>query len=612
MNIKMNNILKKAALIFGVAVTLTSCNDYFNEQPVNSTTRDEYFTSETSLETYSYGLLNSYLPSATTLYYGDQISDIAVAKQTEGYLRPGQYNAAQATNWARGNWSELYDVNYFIKYATEAKQSGQLQCSDAIFNHYMGVARFWRAWFYWNKVKTFGDVPWYDQPIEPDDDANLYKGRDPRNDVMAKVLEDLNFAVNNCLADAKFVDKNVINKYVALALKARICLWEGTFRKYHSLGEYRSWLEEAASADEELMNNSPYDILVEAGNEDKTYSKLFLSEAPQRKEIILAREYNKELNVRHGATTWYNSPTAGNRLSATKAFMNMYLNLDGTRFTDKPDYNKTQFKDEFKNRDYRMKQSFINPDYEKTVNGVLTKDITKTFLNLEQQNTWYRIAKWTIPDNSLEGGDWSNNSLSVFRMGEILLNYAEAKAELGQMTTSVWDKTIRRLRERSGVKGNPPTTADPYLVAYYTNEQDGTTVTDPYILEIRRERTIELFMENTRRDDLWRWRECPLLAREYDGIYVPELGKEMDLNGDGKNEICFFSKSHPKPSKTSSSVTYVEITAEPGDNTTIYGINKDNCIVYIVDREWLPRMYYYPIPQTALNINPNLGQNPGW
>ena len=90
MNIKMNNILKKAALIFGVAVMFTSCDDYFDEQPVNSTTRDEYFTSETSLETYSYGLLNSYLPSATTLYYGDQISDIAVAKQTEEYLRPGQ------------------------------------------------------------------------------------------------------------------------------------------------------------------------------------------------------------------------------------------------------------------------------------------------------------------------------------------------------------------------------------------------------------------------------------------------------------------------------------------------------------------------------------------
>lgn len=603
----MYNILKKTALMLGV-VALASCNDYFDEEPVNSTTRDKFFTSETALETYANGFLNSYLPSAATLTYGDQISDIAVAKQTDGYLRPGQYNAAQATNWARGNWSQLYDVNYFLKYMQPAKS----KVSESTYNHYVGVGRFWRAWFYWSKVKTFGDVPWYSEPIDPADDEQLYKGRDPRATVMDNVLEDLNFACENCSKEAKYVDKNVINKYAALALKARICLYEGTFRKYHNLGDYERWLQEAIKADEELMNNSPYDLLVEKGNEAKVYSKIFLSEKPERTEVILAREYSTELNYRHGTTTWYVSPTAGNRLSATKGFVNMYLNLDGTRFTDKENYNKTEFKDEFNGRDYRMTQSFLNPKYEKIVNGVLTTDFSKTYTNLEQQNTWYRIAKWSIPDNAVEGGDWSNNSLPVFRFGEILLNYAEAKAELGAMNQDVWDMTIRRLRERSGVNGSAPTTADPYLVAYYTNDQDGTVVDDKWILEVRRERTIELFMENTRRDDLWRWRQCPLMAREYDGIYVPELGKEFDMNGDGKNDICFYSKSHPKPSKTTSSVTYVEITAQEGDNTTIYGLNKDNCIVYIVDREWLPRMYYYPIPQTALNINPALGQNPGW
>lgn len=603
----MNKIIKKSALILGL-LTVASCSDYFDEEPVNSTTRETFFTSETALETYSYGLLNSYLPSAATLAYGDQISDIAVAKQTDGYLRAGQYSAAQATNWSKGNWSQLYDVNYFLKYMQYAKG----KVNDAIYNHYQGVGRFWRAWFYWNKVKTFGDVPLYTDVIEPDDEEALYKGRDPRATVMNQVLEDLNFACENCSKDAQFVDKNVINKYVALALKARICLYEGTFRKYHKLGDYENWLNEAIKADEELMNNSPYDLLEEKGNEATVYSKLFLSEKPQRKEVILPREYNSELNCKHGVTTWYASPTAGNRLSATKSFINMYLNLDGTRFTDKQDYNKTQFKDEFKNRDWRLSQCFINPEFEKTVNGVKTKDISKTFPNLDQQNTWYRIVKWSLRDNSLEGGDWSYNSLSVFRFAEILLNYAEAKAELGLMDSNVWDLTIRRIRERSGVNGDEPKTADPYLIAYYTNEQDNTSVTDKWILEVRRERTIELFMENTRRDDLWRWRQCPLLERPYDGIYVPEVGKEFDLNGDGKNDICFYSKSFPKPSKTTAGVTYVEIKAQDGDKDVIYGLNQDNCIVYLIDREWRPCMYYYPIPQTALNINPNLGQNEGW
>lgn len=603
----MNKILKKSVLILGL-LAFASCNDYFDEEPVNSTTRDTFFTSETALETYSYGLLNSYLPSAATLAYGDQISDIAVAKQTDGYLRAGQYSAAQATNWSKGNWSQLYDVNYFLKYMQTAKG----KVGDDIFNHYQGVGKFWRAWFYWNKVKTFGDVPLYTDVIEPDDEAQLYKGRDSRDVVMTQVLEDLDYACDYCSIDPKFVDKNVINKYVALALKARICLYEGTFRKYHKIDGYEKWLNEAIKADEELMNNSPYDLLEDPANVSKVYSKLFLSEAPQRKEVILPREYNAELNAKHDLTTWFASPTAGNRLSATKSFMNMYLNLDGTRFTDKADYNKTEFKDEFKNRDWRMSQSFLNPEYEKTVNGVKTKDISKTFPNLEQQNTWYRVAKWSMPDNSLEGGTWSYNSLPVFRFAEILLNYAEAKAELGQMDSNVWDITIRRLRERSGVNGAAPTTADPYLIAYYTNDQDNTQVTDMWILEIRRERTIELFLENTRRDDLWRWRMCPLMERPYDGIYVPEVGKEFDLNGDGVNDICFYSVKHPKPASAKASVTYVEIHAEQGDKDVIYGLNQDNCVVYLIDRKWEPRMYYYPIPQTALNINPNLGQNEGW
>src|SRR5690606_26589620 len=120
-------------------------------------------------------------------------------------------------------------------------------------------------------VKMFGDVPWYDQPIDADDEGQLYKGRDPREFVIGKVLEDLNFAVNNCSDDSKFVDKNVINKYVALALKSRICLYEGTFRKYHGVADSELWLRESLAASEELMNNSPYSLVNIVGEEDKNY-----------------------------------------------------------------------------------------------------------------------------------------------------------------------------------------------------------------------------------------------------------------------------------------------------------------------------------------------------
>lgn len=185
----MKPILNKIAIIAGLSL-LASCQSFFDEDPVYSTTTDTFFNSETALETYAIGFLESHLPSAATLTRGDQYSDICVTTQTEGFLKTGGYSAQQANNWARGNWRPLYNVNYYLKHMKDAAP----YVDDATMKHYEGVGRFWRAWFYWDKVKTFGDVPWYDEPIDPDDDEQLYKGRDPRDYVMQKVLEDLDFA----------------------------------------------------------------------------------------------------------------------------------------------------------------------------------------------------------------------------------------------------------------------------------------------------------------------------------------------------------------------------------------------------------------------------------
>ena len=597
----MKKILNGAAIVAGLSL-LVSCQNFFDEDPVYSTTPDTFFNSETSLETYAIGFLEGHMPSAATLTRGDQYSDICVTTQTEGYLKNGGYSAQQANNWARGNWRPLYNINYFLKHMKNAASS----VDDATMKHYEGVGRMWRAWFYWEKVKTFGDVPWYDAPIDPDDDAQLYKGRDPRDFVMDKVLEDLDFAATYCSTAAKYVGKNVINRYVALALKSRICLYEGTYRKYHGLGDHEKWLRACVAASEDLMNNSSY-TLVATGDAATDDSKVFKSEEPQDSEVILANEFNAKLNRYHDASWFFASGSAGNRNSAPKSFVNMYLNLDGSRFTDQKDYNKIEFKDEFKNRDYRLRQSVITPFYAKTVNGKLTTDFSKTFPGLATQLTYYRIIKWNTDNDANESNTTSNNSLPVFRFAEILLNEAEAKAELGEMDQNVWNKTIRRLRERAGVDGAAPATADPYLVDYY----DG--LNDKWILECRRERSVEMYMENTRRNDLMRWKMGHKLTVEFAGLHIPALGKPFDMNGDGKNDICFYSKSNPKPSSNEAGVTYVEITAKDGDNVTTYALNGDNCLVYLLDRQWSDHQYLYPVPKNAIDINPNLlPQNPGW
>lgn len=598
----MRNIIHKIAIIAGLYL-MASCQDFFNEEPIYSITTDEYFNSEKALKVYATGFIDSHMPSAETLTRGDQFSDICVTTQTEGFLKVGGYSAQQANNWNQSNWRPLYNVNYFLKHMGDAAP----YVDDVVMKHYEGVGRFWRAWFYWDKVKMFGNVPWYDEPIDPNDESQLYKGRDPRDFVMQKVLEDINYAVTYCLDEKKYVNNNVINRYVALALKSRICLYEGTYRKYHHLSDSESWLEESLSASEDMMKNSPYSLVSIPGGEKTNYSKVFKSEEPQYEEVILSNQMSEEFSRYHDASWFYASGTAGNRNSAPKAMINMYLNLDGSRFTDKANYNKTQYKDEFENRDYRLQQTIITPYYVKKVSGVTTNEFSKIFPGLGTQLTYYRIIKWNTDDDANESNTSSANSLSVFRYAEILLNYAEAKAELGKMGQEEWDKSIRLLRERSGVDGTVPSVADPYLVNYY----DG--LSDKWILEVRRERTIEMYMENVRRDDLMRWKMGHKLIVEFAGIYIPELGMPFDLNGDGKNDICFYSKSYPRPSKTDASVTYVQVTAKEGDDATVYSVNKDNCLVYELDREWKEYKYLYPIPKKAIDINPNLlPQNSGW
>lgn len=139
------------------------------------------------------------------------------------------FDADDQTGWSTGNWEDLRNINYFLGNFRRAS------ASEAILNHYEGVARFWRAYFYMNKVKTFGAVPWYDKEIDSGDHAALYKPRDSREYVMSKVLEDLDFACRNCITNAKLEVNSVrITRNVALAFKARCCLYEGTFRKYHA------------------------------------------------------------------------------------------------------------------------------------------------------------------------------------------------------------------------------------------------------------------------------------------------------------------------------------------------------------------------------------------
>lgn len=568
---------------------LASCEDFLTVYPENNISSEEFPSSEKDLEIYSNGFINSIIPDDNALAFGDQYADNIATRNSTEFLINDTWRPEQQGGWS---WGTLRNINWFLDNIGKAKKN----VPESAYNHYEGVGRFWRAYFYYGMVKTFGNVPWYEHVLEVGDNEQLYKPRDSREHVMDKILEDLNFAAAHCSADVRTVSSSTrITRWVALAFKARVCLFEGTYRKYHAelnlAGSAQKFLAEAVSACEVLMNESPYG-LVTGGDVKTQYRSLFTSDNLNEKEVILGSVYRT--GVRMHDLTWLSfSGSAGAQWSLTKQFVNQYLMLDGTRFTDKAGYETLPYGDEFKNRDNRLAQTVISPEYIRKMGGTDRLVAPQFSVTL----TGYQIIKWALDDNVHDGKATSANSLPILRFGEVLLNYAEAKAELGQMDEAVWNRTIRPLRERAGVHGDAPASYDPYLAGYYLDQ-----TTDKWILETRRERSIEMVSEQVRFDDLMRWKMGKLVELPWNGIYIGALDTPYDLNGDGVADLTVSGSG-------SASITRVVLGSAYRLSGEASGYLEYG---YGIQRMWTDRKYLRPIPTSVLQVNPALGQNPGW
>jgi len=507
-------------------------------------------------------------------------------------------------NWG---WSSLRNINYFIVNCSDPALTANIP-SD-VRRHYLGLAKFFRAWFYYEKVKRYGDVPWISKPLDVTD-PDLTKGRDPRALVMDSVLADLNYACQNIKTTSEST-RSLVTKYVAYAFKSRVCLFEGTYRKYHTelnlTASANSWLTEASNAAKTVMDESGFKLYTGAGT-NLSYRRIFTNAAPVADEIMMANIMDLSLSVLHNANWIYTSSTTGIRFNFIRTFINTYLKIDGTPFTDTPGYETMLFKDEVKARDMRLQQTIRMGDYKRLNAGVLVP----TPPSFAYSYTGYQPIKWSLDDVYYDTRDLNINSVCLFRFGEVLLNYAEAKAELGTLTDEDWANTIGKLRARAGIIGGlttKPTVVDTYLTAKYF-----PGIADPSLLEIRRERGIELCMEGFRFYDIMRWKRGELLTMEWNGMYVPELVTPMDLNEDGKLDVAFYQGSIPDPKV--SGVTYINVSATSGGKPNPQRLKNDTSgeltWMNTIPRYWEDKMYYYPIPEADRLMNTNLAQNPGW
>ncbi|UIR57939.1 RagB/SusD family nutrient uptake outer membrane protein [Sphingobacterium sp. SRCM116780] len=588
------NTIKNVFYISAFALFFSSCE--LNEVPKASATEDDIFGTESGLKTYSYSFYNN-ITSGSDAYKGDAMSDYAAVNSLNDFMVKGAFSAETSSGWS---WSTLRNINQFIV------KNNNPNLADNVKNNYNGIARFFRAWFYYDMLVRFGDLPWVDHPISQDEKELLYATQDSREVVVKHILEDLDFAFQNINETGG--DGTMINKWTALGLKTRVALFEGTYRKYHNINletKPDQFFQMVVDAGKILMEQSPYGLNTAQGVQ-ASQRQLFISNTAVTKEVMLAVAFSKEQAVLNDANWWYTSATYGPRMSLTRQFINTILNIDGTPYTDRANFQTQEFFEECQNRDYRLAQLIRTPGYMRNAVATTANFSSHTY-------TGYQPIKYTLDDPYYDNGAYNTNAVPLMRFAEVLLNVAEAKAELNQMNATDWQKTIGAIRARSGVTGGInelPTKVDNYLKqTFFPN------ISDPILLEVRRERQIELALEGFRFTDLKRWKLGTLMATlPWTGIYVPALDKLMDLDHNGTSDVVFYDGNKSAPSITVPAG--VAKVAVGGKATNFQTMTSDNHLEWFKaqPRDWdaTDRQYLYPIPAAVLVRNNNLKQNPNW
>ena len=581
-----------------VLLGFTAC-DFLNEVPQDRLSPESYFKTETDLQLFTNPLYDNLLDKDAYEHQSDHCIHLNLSSELHG----GTFRTVPATGggWS---WGNLRRINTLL--------GNSFNCeNESVRAHYDAVAKFFRAMFYFEKVKRFGDVPWIDVELGSESEQ-LYAPRDSRELVMQNMIKDIDYAIANL---PEKVSTFRVNKWAALALKAEFCLYEGTFRKYHAghvtlstlpadATPYSEYLDMAAAAAKEVMDCGLYSLAPD-------YQMLFAADDADAKEYILAIKNDQSLNIRNNTTAYGTMPTQGCP-GLTKKFVDSYLMKDGSRFTDKEGWATMQYKEQMADRDPRLAASTIAPGYIR----LGATDVSAP--DLSCSSTGYQLVKWVMDVNLPEVGrvDMSYNDIPVFRIAEMYLIYAEALAENDKLSQNDLDISVNLLRQRVGMPDMNLKAAndDPdwYLLSEEYGYRNVKGTNTGIILEIRRERAIELFKEGFRWDDLMRWKEGLCINQVMYGQYFPGLG-EYDLTGDNKPDIVLYEGKKPAEKAGVAAFEVGKLTGVMLSEGTKGYINpqpqENPQNEHKFDES---RDYYYPIPSTERSLNPNLTQNPNW
>lgn len=575
---KINSKIKLSVLMVSIAGLAVSCSDFLDTPPQDEFTNDNFWTSENNVRTFSW------LNYDTFFAYGNNSGTTAdfyfhssTNPQIDDNLAMNVFtNFPTAANATNTNWNNYYTL--IRRCNLMLQEVPNVPMDEAKKNHFVGVAKFFRAFTYYRLAEQFGDVPYTDMYLAQSD-PNVYAPALNRGEVIDNVIKDLEEASVLLLP---VDDKNAtVNKYAAFALLSRVCLYEGTQRKYNLSQDGASYLQKAKTASLEVMNNSAYTL-----NSD--WKSLYNSvELLGNTEVILAKRYIKGV-LGNSIQAYTNTSTVQSGL--TKFAAESYVTTNGLPIKQvggNPQFtNDETIAATFANRDPRFAKAFGTEDYaysDKPLNGL--SSITGYVFQLFNNPAVTGTDLTTIGQNQIDA--------PIFTLSEVYLNYAEACAELGTATNADLDLSINKVRTRAGIAKLTTNGTSASANGIQINDPQRTAaleqisgIVSPLIWEIRRERRIEFMSWTTmRKSDLLRWKKGDYLDTNSNpdvalGARIPSL-----IGTDSKTKVN--ADGYVIPYAAGVSRTFVS-----------------------------PKNYYSAIPTNDINLYLAEGvvidQNPGW
>ena len=465
-----------AVLLVGA---LSSCSkDFLDRGSKVVFSDDNFWTSGNNVKSYCwefYNLFSGYGTGTNGDFYFTTFTDDQAARSMD--LFP---TAAPASN---SHWDYTYirKANLLLQ---RVPQMEVLTTEEA--NHYLGVARFFRAFEYANLIRHFGDVPYINEYLDQSNVEAIYAPRTPRAAVVDSIMADLQFAVENLRTierSKSLGDVNVLSREVALAYLGRVALYEGTYARYVAGDDGRAvpLLQAAAAASAEVVGSGMFSLTPVYQD---LYGSLDLSKNP---EVLLYKSYVSGV-LTHSVIGYTNSSTMMSGL--TKDAVDSFLCSDGLPISLSGMYEGgADISQTLANRDLRLVQSvedelaYIGNPNEKGFTSSTGYIITKF------NNSALGASEILAPNNPTDA--------PIFWLAEVMLNYAEAAAELGTLDQNIVDATINMLRSRAGVA--------PMLLASLPDDPLRDADVSPLLWEIRRERRSELIMDGFREWDIRRW-----------------------------------------------------------------------------------------------------------